>query len=104
MLILLIIGAGLWLGEMPSHLPFFLMMGAVYGGAVFFYAGGLTGGGSAEDCVPYGDFFWADAVCVWWLIRPALEPKLFLSMIRCLRLSGSSKSGSGRMGLAGFLF
>ena len=77
-LILLIIGAGLWLGEMPSHLPFFLMMGAVYGGAVFFYAGGLPGGRIRRRtvCLMVISFGLILSVSQW-LIRPALEPKLF---------------------------
>lgn len=42
-IVILLISGGLWIGEIPSQVPFFLMMGAVYGSAVLFYGRRLPG-------------------------------------------------------------
>lgn len=76
-LVILLISGGLWIGEIPSQIPFFLMMGAIYGSAVLFYGRKLPGGRIQRRA---GLLTLAALALVLalgqWVFRPLVEPRL----------------------------
>lgn len=73
----LLLCGGLWVGKVPSFLPFFLVIGAIYGSALLFYGRRLPGSRIQRRAglLTMGALVLALVLGRWWL-GPLVEPRL----------------------------